>query len=408
MNEVEKVMAEFHRSVRERLPTVPVAKPFEVKVSVTQTETKEFPQDTFRPTTEDKPSAVFAPPKPTIVSITPTTGPATGGTSVTIQGTNFVSGATVNFGTVPGTSVVVVNSNTITCVTPKHDIGVAEVIVEVPPYGPNFQAHLASGFNFFLVQPDNYFWVSSGPPLTPWGFNYGDVKTFQIQAFLGGRFYTEYQGKVNVSVTFIDPRASFNDNPDINFPINVLNGVAVLQIQAFLNDPGPSTTGSITFLARDAQYPSAQGDRDMAIGSGTGSVGRKTGGGGGGGIDHFTWGGTVPPGHFSVFSWLPGDVPHSLTIKRMTADGNINTTYNGTAVITVQIVTPAPPSGAGFGVSVSIPHSVTFVNGVANLTASASYDYHDITNSQGYGYFNLIATDGSVTNSVQGNALNHT
>ncbi|HEY33294.1 MAG TPA: hypothetical protein G4O10_09370, partial [Dehalococcoidia bacterium] len=35
---------------------------------------------------------------PTVTSISPTSGPAAGGTSVTITGTNFVNGATVTIG----------------------------------------------------------------------------------------------------------------------------------------------------------------------------------------------------------------------------------------------------------------------------------------------------------------------
>ena len=45
---------------------------------------------------------------PTVSSISPTSGPTTGGTSVTITGTNFVSGATVAFGGTAATGVTVV------------------------------------------------------------------------------------------------------------------------------------------------------------------------------------------------------------------------------------------------------------------------------------------------------------
>ncbi|MBN1421191.1 MAG: IPT/TIG domain-containing protein, partial [Planctomycetes bacterium] len=47
---------------------------------------------------------------PTIASVTPSQGPTAGGTSVTIGGTNFRTGATVTFGGTPATSVVVVSS----------------------------------------------------------------------------------------------------------------------------------------------------------------------------------------------------------------------------------------------------------------------------------------------------------
>jgi IPT/TIG domain-containing protein/phospholipase D-like protein len=80
-----------------------------------------------------------------IVGATPATGPATGGTAVTITGTNFAPGSTVSFGLVPATKVVVVNPTTITCVTPMHAAGNAEVMV-LGPAGD--VARLPNGFNF--------------------------------------------------------------------------------------------------------------------------------------------------------------------------------------------------------------------------------------------------------------------
>src|SRR4029077_11489870 len=44
---------------------------------------------------------------PTMVTVSPNTGPATGGTTVTLTGTNFHPGAVVNFGTLPASAVTV-------------------------------------------------------------------------------------------------------------------------------------------------------------------------------------------------------------------------------------------------------------------------------------------------------------
>ncbi|MEK6206021.1 MAG: IPT/TIG domain-containing protein, partial [Chloroflexota bacterium] len=67
----------------------------------------------------------------TVASVSPTSGPIAGGTSVTITGANFSSGATVSFGGAPGTSVVVVNATTITTATPAHAAGTVDVTVTV-------------------------------------------------------------------------------------------------------------------------------------------------------------------------------------------------------------------------------------------------------------------------------------
>jgi HKD family nuclease len=61
--------------------------------------------------------------------ITPATGSAAGGTPVAITGIGFAAGATVNFGFIPASKVVVVNSSTITCVTPTHAAGASDVMV---------------------------------------------------------------------------------------------------------------------------------------------------------------------------------------------------------------------------------------------------------------------------------------
>jgi hypothetical protein len=55
-----------------------------------------------------------------------------GGTSVTLKGTGFVTGASVTFGGVPATSVVVVDSQTITCVVPDGTEGAITITVTNP------------------------------------------------------------------------------------------------------------------------------------------------------------------------------------------------------------------------------------------------------------------------------------
>ena len=69
---------------------------------------------------------------PTVTSVAPATGPAAGGTSVTVSGTNFQAGATVTFGGVAATGVTRVNSTTITCTTPAHAAGIVNVVVTNP------------------------------------------------------------------------------------------------------------------------------------------------------------------------------------------------------------------------------------------------------------------------------------
>jgi sugar lactone lactonase YvrE len=71
-------------------------------------------------------------PVPTITSITPAVGQLLGGTTVTVSGTQFVTGATVAFGGLPATNVTVVDASTITCRVPAHGAGAVTVVVRNP------------------------------------------------------------------------------------------------------------------------------------------------------------------------------------------------------------------------------------------------------------------------------------
>jgi hypothetical protein len=69
---------------------------------------------------------------PTVASISPNSGPLTGGTSVTITGTAFVSGATVKVGGTSATSVTFVSATSIKAVTPTGTAGAQSVVVTNP------------------------------------------------------------------------------------------------------------------------------------------------------------------------------------------------------------------------------------------------------------------------------------
>ncbi|MBE2285889.1 MAG: IPT/TIG domain-containing protein [Prosthecobacter sp.] len=74
----------------------------------------------------------YVAPAPTVTAITPSSGPTTGGTSVTITGTNFTGATGVTIGGAAATSVSVVNATTITCVTPAGTAGAKSVVVTTP------------------------------------------------------------------------------------------------------------------------------------------------------------------------------------------------------------------------------------------------------------------------------------
>jgi hypothetical protein len=83
--------------------------------------------------------------RPVVTAISPGIGPVSGGTAVTIAGTNFKPGATVTFGGAIASSVQVVSSSQLTCVTPTH----FPAAVDVQVANPDGQAGaLLRGFSF--------------------------------------------------------------------------------------------------------------------------------------------------------------------------------------------------------------------------------------------------------------------
>jgi hypothetical protein len=68
-------------------------------------------------------------PAPTVSAVDPSKGPSEGGTPVTITGTGFLPGATVEIGGAAASSVDALSETEITAVTPPHEAGAEEVVV---------------------------------------------------------------------------------------------------------------------------------------------------------------------------------------------------------------------------------------------------------------------------------------
>jgi IPT/TIG domain len=87
---------------------------------------------------------------PTVTGLSPTTGPAAGGTLVTITGTGFTGATAVDFGTTAATSFTVVNATTITAVTPP---GAGTVGVTVITPAGTSSGSSANQFAFVVAPP---------------------------------------------------------------------------------------------------------------------------------------------------------------------------------------------------------------------------------------------------------------
>ncbi|MEU5978436.1 IPT/TIG domain-containing protein [Streptomyces sp. NPDC047315] len=71
----------------------------------------------------------FQPPAPTITTVTPSTGPAAGGTAVTIAGTNLLGVTAVNFGSTPGTGLTLMTDTGLSVITPAGTTGAKDVVL---------------------------------------------------------------------------------------------------------------------------------------------------------------------------------------------------------------------------------------------------------------------------------------
>ena len=90
---------------------------------------------------------------PTVTSISPATGPATGGTAVTINGTGFSSASKVQFGTMRATKVAFVSATQLTATSPAG-IGVVDVQVST------------AGLTSSTTAGDQFTYASTGPTVT--------------------------------------------------------------------------------------------------------------------------------------------------------------------------------------------------------------------------------------------------
>jgi len=82
----------------------------------------------------------------TLTAVEPPSGSSSGGTAVELTGIGLTGATSVTFGGVAATSINVVNSTTVTAVTPKHAVGTVDVVIETPAGG----ATITDGFEYVV------------------------------------------------------------------------------------------------------------------------------------------------------------------------------------------------------------------------------------------------------------------
>ena len=160
------------------------------------------------------------PTTPTLTSVSPTSGPTSGGTTITLTGSNFVSGATVRVAGVAATNVVFSSTTQITARTPAGTAGARDVQIT----NPNGQSATRTGaFTYTTTSTTRPSPRSvsprSGPTpggtlITVTGSNFENGATIRIG------------GVAATSVTFIDSRTLTARTPAMpagGYPVQVFN-----------------------------------------------------------------------------------------------------------------------------------------------------------------------------------------
>ncbi len=83
----------------------------------------------------------------TLSNVSPSSGSASGGVGITLTGTGLTSVSDITFGGISATSINVINSTTVTAVTPAHPAGIVDVTVTTP----NGSATLSNGYTYIAT-----------------------------------------------------------------------------------------------------------------------------------------------------------------------------------------------------------------------------------------------------------------
>jgi RHS repeat-associated protein len=116
---------------------------------------------------------------PIVTSVSPCTGSTSGGTSVTITGSNFTGVTGVKFGTTAASSYTVTSSTSITAVSPTGSTGPVDVTVTTG----GMRLEELAAYSAYGVQT-----IQSGSDVTPFGFQ-GSYTDPSGLIYLIGRYY---------------------------------------------------------------------------------------------------------------------------------------------------------------------------------------------------------------------------
>ena len=252
---------------------------------------------------------------PTLTAVSPTTGPLTGGTAVTLTGTDFVTGATVTFNGVPATGVLVPSATQITATTPAGAVGPAVIVVT----NPDTQGASLSGAFSYLNFPPAITLVS---PATGGSLG-GATVTISGSDFVAGATVTLGGGGAT-SVTF--------DSPTQLTATTTAHAVGAVAV-VVTNPDGQSDTvaGGYTYSAAPAPTVTSVAPSSGTTGGGTPVTGTGTGFGAGASVtfDGVAATNVVVASATSITATTPAHSAGTVTVVVTNPDTQVGTLLDG-------------------------------------------------------------------------------
>lgn len=329
-----------------------------------------------------------------ITGITPKGGPLTGGTAVTITGTGFIAGSTyVRIGGTPLAGQTVVNSTTITGVTPIGIAGVADVYV-THPYG----AFLGPIFTYYnppvaTGTTPNAGPISGGTVVTITGTNFTSTTGVSFAGIPAASYTVNSNTQITATTPAVGAAAATGAiittlggscgggpftyyTPPIVTGITPNNGPTAGSTSVTITGSNFTGVTSVTIGSAAATFTVVNTTTITATApagtTGAQNVTVTTPGGTGIGTSLFTYIGAVAGFRINTMVQQTAGTAFPVTITAVDSLGNINSTYQPANNIHFATTAGTAPNG------ISIPalpadSKPVFLNGVATINGFTLY-----------------------------------
>ncbi|HUY86962.1 MAG TPA: IPT/TIG domain-containing protein, partial [Acidimicrobiales bacterium] len=188
----------------------------------------------------DRFTYVSTAPVPIVSSISPSAGPASGGTTVTISGTNFTGASSVEFGAIGATSYIVISPTQIQAIAPPTLGGLVDITVRTA--GGISATSGADQFDFVISPPS----VNSISPI--YGPYFGGTPVAILGSGFTGASQVEFGSNAASSFTVVSDTKMTAVAPagtgsvDVRV-VNAGGSSPVSSLDRFTFEPVPSITG---------------------------------------------------------------------------------------------------------------------------------------------------------------------